>query len=68
MRPAVLIADEPTANLDLENARGVASMLSEISHESGATLLIISHDPLILERMSTTYRLDKGILTEEGGR
>lgn len=68
MRPAVLIADEPTANLDLENAREVASMLVEISEESGATLLIISHDRLILDHMGATYRLDKGVLTKEGLR
>ena len=42
--PKVLLADEPTGNLDRNNSRKIMSLLLELQKESGATLLVISHD------------------------
>ena len=45
--PRLLIADEPTGNLDEENVRGIIDLFKKL-HEEGATILLTTHDPLIL--------------------
>jgi ABC-type lipoprotein export system ATPase subunit len=44
-RPRLVIADEPTGELDSENARRVYALIGELSREAGATTVIVSHDP-----------------------
>jgi len=61
-RPALLLADEPTASLDPENGARVADALLEMASEARATLLIVSHDPALLARVGTIYRLEAGRL------
>ena len=62
LEPSILIADEPTANLDPQNAESVAELLLEISVEYGATLIAVSHDARLLSRLTSVYRLDQGRL------
>lgn len=64
MNPPILIADEPTANLDESNALEVASLLLEVAAENEATLLVISHDRLVLRKLDTVLHLENGKLTE----
>ena len=44
-RPQVVLADEPTGNLDTDTARIVIEALVNLSHQEGATVIIASHDP-----------------------
>lgn len=47
MNPEIILADEPTNNLDPENARNVIEMLKRIQQETGATMIVASHDPMV---------------------
>lgn len=47
--PELLLADEPTGNLDLENARSIAKLFKEINENMGTTILLTTHDPNLLE-------------------
>jgi putative ABC transport system ATP-binding protein len=60
-RPAIVVADEPTASLDAEAGARVADLLVELAREAGATLIAVSHDDRLLRRLSRR-------LTLEGGR
>jgi putative ABC transport system ATP-binding protein len=44
-RPALLLADEPTGNLDTENSTAVLTLLRQVNQETGQTILIITHNP-----------------------
>ncbi len=52
MHPEIILADEPTNNLDPENARNVIEMLKKIQQETGATMIVASHDPMV-EKFAT---------------
>jgi len=62
-RPEVLIADEPTANLDAETAAGVMQAIKDIN-KLGTAVLIVTHDSTILDPHCTTYRMDAGTLSK----
>lgn len=62
-RPRVLLADEPTGNLDAANADAVARLLSEL-HREGAALLVVTHDPSRFPDATRTVRLDAGRIAE----
>lgn len=61
--PAVLLADEPTGNLDSENGAAVMDLLSEL-HRDGATICMVTHDPRYARRASRTVRLLDGRLID----
>lgn len=65
-RPEILIADEPTGNLDHENAVGIMQLLESI-HQQGTTVIVITHDLEMVRRMQKrTVHMSKGeILSEE---
>ncbi|HEY2934349.1 MAG TPA: ABC transporter ATP-binding protein [Acidobacteriota bacterium] len=64
--PAVILADEPTANLDSETAVEILDLLWGINRETGTTLLFSTHDPRIIERARRRIRLRDGqILSDE---
>jgi ABC-type lipoprotein export system ATPase subunit len=49
-RPAVLLADEPTARLDQANGLAVAALLARLARETGATVVCATHDPIVMEQ------------------
>lgn len=49
-RPKLLLADEPTGNLDSANAAVIVELIRDVAKEAGAALLLVSHDPKVLER------------------
>jgi putative ABC transport system ATP-binding protein len=58
-QPKLVLADEPTGNLDPRNAREAIGLIREICTESGAALLIVSHDQMVLEQFDDCADLAK---------
>jgi len=65
--PPLLVADEPTGNLDHESAEGVLVLLDRLNQERGKTVLMVTHDPRAAEHGTRHFRLDKGELEETTG-
>ncbi|MCB2186772.1 MAG: ATP-binding cassette domain-containing protein [Deltaproteobacteria bacterium] len=61
-RPALLLADEPTGNLDQETGRLVADLLFSLAAASGAALVLVTHDPALAVRCRTTRHMLDGRL------
>jgi putative ABC transport system ATP-binding protein len=59
-RPSVLLADEPTGNLDSESAVQIIDLLLELHEKLGVTLVLVTHDPSVAERASRTIRMKDG--------
>lgn len=65
-RPQILLADEPTGNLDGQTGERVFSLLLELNQELMTSLVLVTHDPGIARRMSRIMTLREGRLHEEG--
>ncbi len=61
-RPAVLIADEPTGNLDEATGQAVIDLLFEARRKGGATLVLVTHDPALAARCDRTLHMRSGRL------
>jgi lipoprotein-releasing system ATP-binding protein len=61
-RPKLLLADEPTGNLDPDTAEGVFKMLEALVRKTGVALFMATHNPELAARMDRTLRLDKGVI------
>lgn len=64
--PAVLIADEPTGNLDTETGRQIADLLFSKQQERGMTLLLVTHDNSLAARCSRQIRVRSGEIADDG--
>ena len=64
MRPSVVLADEPTAGLDAQNAAGVLRLLREAA-EGGADVLIVTHESEARRYADRTFAMEAGRLTCE---
>ena len=62
--PKLLLADEPTGNLDPETAGAVFEQLLELVHNTGLTAIIATHNLDLARRMNRTWKLDQGKLAE----
>lgn len=62
--PRIIVADEPTGDLDKASAREVLQLLQRLATELGRTLLMVTHDPHAAEYASRTLHLEKGRLVE----
>ncbi len=59
-RPAVLFADEPTGELDSDTAQQIFDLLRSVNTELGVTIVVVTHDPLVSERVSRTIAIRDG--------
>ncbi len=59
-RPALLFADEPTGNLDGVNAAAVADLMFDLIKETGAALVMVTHDPVLAARADRQVRMAEG--------
>ena len=58
--PALILADEPTGNLDSANASAIANLLRSLATEHGKTVIMVSHDPKTVEVFPTVYAMRDG--------
>ena len=60
--PAILVADEPTGDLDRLSAEEIMDLMDRLNRESGKTIIMVTHDPRAARKAHVTRQLDKGIL------
>ena len=63
--PSLILADEPTGDLDRKSGDEVLDILHKLSRQHGKTIIMVTDDPLAAERADRTLHLDKGRLTED---
>ena len=64
VRPALLLADEPTGSLDFATGATVMALMFELNHEAGTTLVLVTHDPAIATRCDRQLRIEAGRLVK----
>ena len=62
--PDLLLADEPTGDLDRDTANEILGLLDTLNRRHGKTILMVTHDPVAAERAASTVHLDKGSILE----
>lgn len=62
MNPALLLADEPTGNLDTQSADAVFALLRHINQEQGTTVLLVTHNPQLGQRCDKTIQVVDGLI------
>jgi putative ABC transport system ATP-binding protein len=62
MRPQLLLADEPTGNLDAATGAQIIELMFDMNAESGTTLILVTHDEALAHRCGRTLRLAGGRL------
>ncbi len=63
--PTILVADEPTGDLDKTSARSIMELLSRLNQEQGKTIVMVTHDPHTTEYATRTLHLDTGKLARD---
>lgn len=62
--PTILVADEPTGDLDRASAEDVLGLMDRLNRESGKTIIMVTHDPRAAEKAHTMRHLEKGFLND----
>ena len=65
--PDLLVADEPTGDLDAKSAEDILALLKELNRAFEKTIVMVTHDPRAERWVDTVVRLDKGVLVDDGG-
>ena len=61
-RPAIVLADEPTANLDHKTGTSILELMHSINREKGTTFIFSTHDPKVMEMADRVVRMEDGVL------
>ncbi|UCE01062.1 MAG: ABC transporter ATP-binding protein [Chloroflexota bacterium] len=65
--PAIILADEPTGNLDSRSGEEIMQILISLNRDKETTLVIVTHDPEIAEHTQRIIQIRDGVVVEEGG-
>jgi putative ABC transport system ATP-binding protein len=65
LQPALILADEPTGELDTRTAAQVIDLLRHVAHDTGVAICLTTHDPAIMEMADVVYALSDGVLQRE---
>jgi len=66
-RPALVLADEPTGNLDSDNAQGIFDLLKDLRDKQGTSFVVVTHDEQLASRLDRVVLLANGKLVQEQG-
>jgi putative ABC transport system ATP-binding protein len=64
--PSIILADEPTANLDSETGKGLLSMMRKMNESKGVTFIFSTHDRMVMEHARRLVRLRDGEVVDDG--
>jgi putative ABC transport system ATP-binding protein len=64
--PAIVMADEPTGNLDSKVGKEIMALLLELNRERGTTLIIVTHDPIVGEQAQRIIHIRDGVVENDG--
>jgi putative ABC transport system ATP-binding protein len=65
-KPALILADEPTANLDTVNGEQVMEIMTKLNKETGVTFVFATHDPRVIKYARRVVTLRDGLILENG--
>ena len=66
--PTILVADEPTGDLDRVSAEEILSMMERLNQDMGKTIIMVTHDPRAAQRAKVLRHLDKGYLNDDASQ
>lgn len=64
--PGLVLADEPTANLDSETGNGIIELMEEMNYQHGNTFLFATHDPNVTDRLEEIITMRDGQISDPG--
>jgi putative ABC transport system ATP-binding protein len=67
IRPTVVLADEPTANLDTDNGRQIMDIMQKLNQDTGTTFVFATHDPRVIKYARRVVTLRDGLIVEDNG-
>ena len=62
--PSIILADEPTGNLDKKNAHNIAELFLQLNEEHGTSLVLVTHNDELASMMKIRYKIDDGIMVK----
>ena len=65
-KPTLILADEPTANLDTKNGEQVMEIMTRLNKETGVTFVFATHDPRVIKYARRVVTLRDGLIAENG--
>ena len=65
-KPRLVLADEPTANLDSVTGQNIIELMKELNHQEGTTFIFSTHDPRVMERADRVIRIEDGKIVDDG--